>query len=216
MAMDELELLKKDWQQKEGQLPQLSFEDIYSMLRKKSSSIVRWIFYISIIEFVFWIIINRITLGDDESTIPEATFSNTLLLSLEIAGYAILAYFIFLFYKNYKKITATDSAKDLMKNIIKTRKTVMNYVWINLALFAVSMILVFIQVVFFNPNFSKLTEQVADSSSPLLMWILIFLALLVTIALVVGILWLFYRLLYGILLKRLRLNYDCKIPFFFM
>lgn len=208
MAMDELELLKKDWQQKEGQLPQLSFEDIYSMLRKKSSSIVRWIFYISIIEFVFWIIINRITLGDDESTIPEATFSNTLLLSLEIAGYAILAYFIFLFYKNYKKITATDSAKDLMKNIIKTRKTVMNYVWINLALFAVSMILVFIQVVFFNPNFSKLTEQVADSSSPLLMWILIFLALLVTIALVVGILWLFYRLLYGILLKRLRLNYK--------
>jgi hypothetical protein len=208
MAMDELELLKKDWQQKEGQLPQLSFEDIYSMLRKKSSSIVRWIFYISIIEFVFWIIINRITLGDDESTIPEAAFSNTLLLSLEIAGYAILAYFIFLFYKNYKKITATDSAKDLMKNIIKTRKTVMNYVWINLALFAVSMILVFIQVVFFNPNFSKLTEQVADSSSPLLMWILIFLALLVTIALVVGILWLFYRLLYGILLKRLRLNYK--------
>jgi hypothetical protein len=208
MAMDELELLKKDWQQKEGQLPQLSFEDIYSMLRKKSSSIVRWIFYISIIEFVFWIIINRITLGDDESTIPEAAFSNTLLLSLEIAGYAILAYFIFLFYKNYKKITATDSAKDLMKNIIKTRKTVMNYVWINLALFAVSMILVFIQVVFFNPNFSKLTEQVADSSSPLLMWILIFLALLVTIALVVGLLWLFYRLLYGILLKRLRLNYK--------
>ena len=95
--MDELELLKKDWQKKEGQLPHLSFEEIYKMLRKKSSSIVRWIFYISIAEFIFWIAINRIPLGDEGDKIPDGAFSNTLLLSLEIIGYAILAYFIYLF-----------------------------------------------------------------------------------------------------------------------
>ena len=206
--MDELELLKKDWQKKEGELPHLSFEEIYKMLRKKSSSIVRWIFYISIAEFIFWIAINRIPLGDEGDKIPDGAFSNTLLLSLEIIGYAILAYFIYLFYKNYKKISVTDSAKDLMKNIITTRKTVMRYVWINLALFAISVLLVFIQVVFFNPNFSEISEQVSDTSSPLLMWVLIFLALLFTIAVTGGILWLFYRILYGILLKRLNLNYK--------
>jgi len=206
--MDELELLKKDWQKKEGELPHLSFEEIYKMLRKKSSSIVRWIFYISIAEFIFWIAINRIPLGDEGDKIPDGAFSNTLLLSLEIIGYAILAYFIYLFYKNYKKISVTESAKDLMKNIITTRKTVMRYVWINLALFAISVLLVFIQVVFFNPNFSEISEQVSDTSSPLLMWVLIFLALLFTIAVTGGILWLFYRILYGILLKRLNLNYK--------
>ena len=206
--MDELELLKKDWQKKEGELPHLSFEEIYKMLRKKSSSIVRWIFYISIAEFIFWIAINRIPLGDEGDKIPDGAFSNTLLLSLEIIGYAILAYFIYLFYKNYKNISVTDSAKDLMKNIITTRKTVMRYVWINLALFAISVLLVFIQVVFFNPNFSEISEQVSDTSSPLLMWVLIFLALLFTIAVTGGILWLFYRILYGILLKRLNLNYK--------
>ena len=51
--MDELELLKKDWQKKEKDLPKLSYDDIYKMIWKKSSSFVKWIFYISIIEFVF-------------------------------------------------------------------------------------------------------------------------------------------------------------------
>ncbi len=206
--MDELELLKKDWQKKEGHLPKLSYEEIYKMLRKKSSSIVRWIFYISIIEFVFWIAINRIPLGDEESRLTDGAFSKTLLVSLEVLSYVILAYFIFKFYSNYKKISVTDSARDLMKNIIITRKTVMTYVWISLGLFAASMLLVFIQVVFFNPNYSEVTEQVAQANSPILMWILIFLALFATIAMFVGLLWLFYRLLYGILLKRLRMNYK--------
>ena len=49
--MDELELLKKDWQQREQELPRLSYDDIHRMIWKKSSSLVRWIFYISIIEF---------------------------------------------------------------------------------------------------------------------------------------------------------------------
>ena len=56
--MDELELLKKDWQKKEGLMPKLSYDEIYSMLWKKSSSIVKWIFIISIIEFVFWLAIS--------------------------------------------------------------------------------------------------------------------------------------------------------------
>ena len=34
--MDELELLKKDWQSREQKLPKLSYEDIYKMLLKKS------------------------------------------------------------------------------------------------------------------------------------------------------------------------------------
>ena len=50
--VDELELLKKDWQKKDEYLPKLSYDEIYQMIWKKSSSIVKWIFYISIIEFV--------------------------------------------------------------------------------------------------------------------------------------------------------------------
>ena len=35
MMMDELELLKKDWQNKEEHHPKLSFDEIYKMIWKK-------------------------------------------------------------------------------------------------------------------------------------------------------------------------------------
>ena len=44
--MDELELLKKDWQKENMTFPKLSYNDIYKMIIKKSSSIVKWIFII--------------------------------------------------------------------------------------------------------------------------------------------------------------------------
>ncbi|MBE9489793.1 MAG: hypothetical protein IMY67_05830, partial [Bacteroidetes bacterium] len=52
--MDELELLKKDWNKKDNDYPKLSYDEIYKMILKKSSSIVKWIFIISILEFVLW------------------------------------------------------------------------------------------------------------------------------------------------------------------
>ena len=50
--MKELDLLKKDWQKSEASFEQLSEKDIYAMLHKKSSSVVKWILIVSILEFV--------------------------------------------------------------------------------------------------------------------------------------------------------------------
>ena len=47
--MDDLDLLKKDWQ-KPNAFEQISEQDIYGMLHKKSSSIVKWILLSSLIE----------------------------------------------------------------------------------------------------------------------------------------------------------------------
>lgn len=52
--MDELELLKKDWQKDDNNYPKKSYNEIYKMILKKSSSIVKWIFIISILEFILW------------------------------------------------------------------------------------------------------------------------------------------------------------------
>ena len=55
--MDHLDLLKQKWQSVEQELPQLSYGDIHQMLLKKSSSIVKWIFLISVGELLFWTIL---------------------------------------------------------------------------------------------------------------------------------------------------------------
>ena len=58
--MDKLDLLKKEWQSREQNLPKVSQNDIYKMILKKSSTIVKWIFIISIAELLFWIGLNFI------------------------------------------------------------------------------------------------------------------------------------------------------------
>jgi len=205
--MDELELLKKDWQRQEQALPKLSYDQIYKMIWKKSSSLVKWIFYISIVEFLFWITISFIPLGNKGVTLPEANFIMVIDRVLTITSFVIIIYFMYKFYQNYKKISVTDSARDLMKKIIATRKTVMRYVWFNLGLFAITMIVVFIEVLLFNPP-PELSERILNSDSSFLVWLALGVGLLVAIVFFGLLLWLFYRLLYGILLKRLTLNYK--------
>ena len=50
--MEELDLLKKDWKKSETNFQQKTESDIYKMLQKKSTSIVKWIFIISLINSV--------------------------------------------------------------------------------------------------------------------------------------------------------------------
>ena len=205
--MDELELLKKDWQKQEQGLPKLSYDQIYKMIWKKSSSLVKWIFYISIVEFLFWITISFIPLGNKGVDLPEANFILIINRVLTITQFVIIIYFMFQFYQNYKKISVTDSARDLMKKIIATRKTVMRYVWFNLGLFAVTMIIVFTEVLVLNPP-PELAERIANSDSSLLVWLALGVGLLAAIMFFGLLIWLFCRLLYGLLLKRLTLNYK--------
>ena len=57
--MNELKRLKKDWKENQ-KFPKISKKEIYGLLHKKSSSVVKWIFIISIIEFSFWTLLSLI------------------------------------------------------------------------------------------------------------------------------------------------------------
>ena len=206
MMMDELDLLKKDWQSKEEYLPKLSFDEIYKMIWKKSSSIVKWIFYISIIEFLFWIILSNIPTKSD-SQLDAAKYTNTIAMFFEYLGYGITLFFIIKFYLNYKKISSVDSTRKLMKNILKVRKTVMTYVWLSICLFAVSLITLIVELLFFEPEFTSFADKVANAENPWMVYFVLFIGVVFTILIIGTLLWLFYKLVYGILLKRLNVNY---------
>jgi hypothetical protein len=59
-------------------------------------------------------------------------------------SYGVIVIFIYLFYKNYIRISTIASTKQLMKDILKTRKTVQYYVWYNLAMIGVLLIIGFV------------------------------------------------------------------------
>ncbi|RIV30297.1 hypothetical protein D2V08_14395 [Flagellimonas lutimaris] len=206
--MDELELLKKDWQKREADLPKLSYEQIYPMIKKKSSSIVKWIFYISIIEFVFWAGINIIFSGPETMQELKAMHIHKVIMVLNVINYAVILYFIYKFYTNYRKISFTDSSRNLMKTILKVKRTVTQYVWFNLIIFTTYLIINMYGVLLYGPEGKKIVEAASQDGNTMAFWAMVIGISVVFTAVILFLIWLFYKLLYGILLKRLRKNYN--------
>lgn len=82
----------------------------------------------------------------------------------------------------------------------------MYYVWFNLGLFSVMAVVVFFETLLFGEN-QDLIDKVAAADYTVALWFLVGFLVLAGIAFFALLLWLFYRLLYGILLKRLNNNY---------
>ncbi|MEM0931144.1 MAG: hypothetical protein AAGJ12_01675 [Bacteroidota bacterium] len=206
--MDELELLKKDWQNKEVNLPKLSYDDIYKMIWKKSSSMVKWIFYISIIEFVFWAALNIISSDPQYMQNLKAMHIYNVMMVLNFINYGIILYFIFKFYMNYRKISVTDSSRNLMKAILKVKRTVTQYVWFNLIIFATSIIISLYGVLIYSDEGKEIVEVAIQQGNEMTFWFLIIALSLLFTGVLLVVIWLFYKVLYGILLKRLKENYT--------
>ena len=206
--MDELELLKKDWKKQDAKrYPKLSYQDIYNMLLKKSSSIVKWLFYISVAELFLWIALNFLPhfYSEEYKQRIEALYNDGFVFQLlSVISILIIITFIYLLYQSYKRISVTDNAKRLMENILRTRKIVRYYVIYNLIIGFLSIIVAFPTAIKNDPKAAKLLAGLSNTEYYLFMTVNI---LIMTIAIVV-ILLLFYRLIYGILLKRLKNNYN--------
>jgi hypothetical protein len=201
--MEDLDLLKKDWQKNNDFFKQVSENTIYKMIHKKSSSIVKWILIISILEVSLWTIIN-IFLDTDahlEKTHPELIPFFKVVTYL---NYVVVLVFIYLFYKNYIKISTTVATKQLMNDILKTRKTVQYYIWYNLLLSLLSFIVGIIIAISDKSNMILINKITIDDTHIIKALIILFLAT----AIFFGIFWLFYKLLYGLLLKKLNANYK--------
>ncbi|WP_222983763.1 hypothetical protein [Flagellimonas meishanensis] len=206
--LDELELLKKDWQRKGAELPKLSYDEIYRMIWKKSSSIVKWIFYISLIEFILPHLLYLIpSMRNNLSLYSDLGLSNIILV-VSIIQYAVIFYFIYQFYKRYREISVLDNAKQLTSNILRTRKTVKHYVIFSLSMVMLTFILLIVGI-YFTDNVlealdlsGKMSSLAPEKAKWVIMASFAFFGVIFTVALG-GI----YFLLYGLLTRKLRKNY---------
>lgn len=205
--MDELELLKKDWQKKEGHLPKLSYDEIYKMIWKKSSSIVKWIFYISIIEFVIWATLNLLSYSQESLALEKELHIYEISTALSVIYYVVLIYFIFKFYQNYRQITATDTSANLMQSILRVKRIVTQYVWFNIAIFTISFLMMLYGLLRYGEEGQRIISAASEAGNETLFWITIIAISVGVIAAILILIWLFYKLVYGLLLNRLRENY---------
>ena len=206
--------LKSVWQnQKVEDAYQQS--DIEAMLNTKSRNYVKYLLWISLLEFFIFItlLIYSLVSKDDHVNFREILSrlhlqnQNEILhtmdkiyLVIKILSLSLTGIFVYLFYKSYKKISVEDNLKQFILRIISFKRKVNAFIIINV-------ILLVVYIVSFSIYLSIVMgeQSVQLSETTKLGFIIgIIVALLLSILLII----LYYKIFYGILLKRLSKNLE--------
>ena len=192
--MKELDLLKKDWKKDKNTFEQLSESAIYKMIHKHSSSLVKWILIISILEFI---VLNGISFCINDKNIDKFLALHPYLNIINYLNYVVVIGFIFVFYKKYKAISVLHSSKVLIEEIITTRKVVNYYIFWNVLIGG------FFGAFGAMDGFNKIYYKDHEVSPTSKYLIIVFI-----VPLIMVFIWAFYKLLYGSFLNKLNKNYK--------
>lgn len=196
--MDGLDLLKQHWN-KDGNFPKIDKEEIKRMLYKSSSSIVKWIFIISVIELAIGIVLSFcfITTDLEEHVLLYDVVYNVY----NVIFYTVILFFIYKFFYSYRDIRNTNNTKVLLETILNTRKHVNNYIKFNIYCITFAFILVSIE---------KVIVTIANQPAPKSYYIVVAFVVIILLfyALFLYIVRLYYKFLYQRLVHKLNNNYE--------
>ena len=210
----DLDNFKETWQN-QPVTPRYDSKEIESMLNKSSRNYVKYILWISLVEFALILGANLYYtyLGEDNTDLmsilgklginDSVTFENTLsslYFILKMVSLALTGIFVVLFYQNYRKINVESNLKKLILQIIKFKKTVQLFIVANIVLV---ILFTLILGVF---TFYVLAEQNVHLTNPTLIGFI--LGLVLTMGISVVLIWVYYRVVYGFILRRLGKNLE--------
>ncbi len=208
----DLEKLKKTWQEQDVP-PKYEQSDILKMLNKKSRNYVKYILWISIIEFLLFVAAIIYTIfksPDDQSMIHileklgvknnddiEADLAH-LFFGLRVVSIVLTSIFVYLFYQNYTKINVESNLKKFILQILKFKRTVNSFIVANIVLF-----MIFIGILT-AATFRIMSEQNIQLNIPTMIGFLS--GVVITAFLGVLLSLIYYRLVYGIIMRKLGKN----------
>jgi hypothetical protein len=208
----DIDSLKKSWQEQVIS-DDYNQDEIEVMLNKKSRNYVKYILWISVAEFIIFGIMNFVALFSNSFHTDFTNILNKLQIRnqtqvefsldkiynlIKILSLVITGIFVVIFYANYKKIDVESNLKKFIIHIIKFKKTVNLFIFSNILILFVfigsfASFLIFIinqqNIKIDNPTFWGLITGVVFSLLICIIFIL-----------------LYYKLAYGIILKRLSKN----------
>ncbi len=205
----DIDNLKKTWQEQELP-PKYDNSAILEMLNKRSRNYVKLIFWISVAEFLFFLALTVFYISGSEDTNSfinilsrlgvvitpkiEMDFAH-LFFALKIISLLVTAYFIVKFFLAYRKINVESHLRKLISQIISFRKVVNLFIVTNIVL------LVFFTVLLTVFVFHTLSTQNIHLDGPTLTGFVV--GILFSTTLCIILVWAYYRVVYGIILRRL-------------
>ncbi len=206
--MDQLEALKQQWHKQDADYPHFSKEKIASLLAHKSSSITKWLLIIAIIEFVIFTAVDLWYMASGDIQEVMAITGAELIYGSLFFHLCAIGVFIYLFWRNYIRISAEQPTRELMKNILRTRKTMKWYIWFNLIYVLVFTMITAVLMLQNSPDFESIRASQEFQDHPYQVGAVVLGVFFGVTVVICGFLYLFYFLLYGILLRKLKRNYT--------
>ena len=198
--MDELELLKKDWKEnKSDDFKNYTEQELFAMTKKRSVSIAKWVFIITLLELGFWFLIGYLMPSSSEDKYQDIPFVDVVFNVMDIIS--ILLPFVFigsLLYLNFK-IRTEENPKKLMEKILLMKKCIQWYIRIFLG--EVALFFIISMALSFYTNYYILEGEE-------LVALFVSVMLIVFIFILVLFLRFIYHLVYGNLLHKLKQNYE--------
>lgn len=204
----DIDSLKQQWQAQKISNP-YSHSEILNLLNKKSRNYVKYILWVNVIEFLiilgshllvdkhhsFFKIMENLDITVTDTLVQQY---NAIYITMQVVSLLVTGFFIFKFYFGYKGIKIEENLKQFILKIIYFRKTVNLFIFINIVLF----IIYVITLVGFVIGYSSFQNIEIESARALrfIVTLSIGIGLCITLALI------YYRIVYGILVKRLGKN----------
>ncbi len=195
--MEELELLKKDWNKESDDFKEYSENEIYNMIKHKSVSITRTLLIIGLLEVILWTVYGY--LDQQFPYIRIAMF------------FVFTAFIVFLF----NRMKTGQNSITLMKNILNMRRLILGYAGISLVLAVID------SIIHFDHNTRDFMAGARDgwnerhgtnalSTNPEMMMPSFMNYFVFGICLLIGfyLLYVVYKRTYGKILQDLRKNYK--------
>jgi hypothetical protein len=208
--MDQLDILKQNWQSQTNNSPRFTKDQLTGLLARKSSGIVKWLFIIAMIEFAVFIVLGIVShfYNQDSNIDVIGLMGEPFYYGSTLLHYVVIFTFIYLFYQNYKNISTSQPTRSLMKNILKTRRTMKWYIWYNLIYILVVGMIATVMVIPKDPNITKLLATPKMAGHETAFYLIALGASFVVFLVICVVMYLIYQLIYGILLRKLKRNYN--------
>ncbi|WP_312388773.1 hypothetical protein [Chryseobacterium sp.] len=186
--MEELELLKNDWNKNTEDFKEYSDQDILGMIKKQSVSVTKTLLIIGVVEVIIWSAYGYID--------GEFPF---IRIGLFAIFFGLIIYW-------FNKIKSGESSLALMKNILNLRKTVFGYAGISFAL------IIFDSLINFKHNTSDFIRGWKDGqngthSDTVNLTMVNYIVFAFILAAVIYFLYWIYKKTYGKILSDLKKNY---------
>jgi hypothetical protein len=195
--MDELELLKNEWNKDSGEFKEYSEKEIYEMIKYKSVSVTKTLLLIGMIEVILWTLYSYL-----DKEFPYVRIGMFLVFT---------AIIIILF----RKMKTGQNSISLMKNILNLRTLILGYAGISLILAVIDGILHFDHytrdfMAGFNDGWNTKHRMNAELTNPDQLTPVTGNYIAFGVFLLMGLLFLYiiYKMTYGKVLLDLRKNYK--------